>query len=94
MKIMTPCVKCGGDYPKYKRKRELNKTGKRGSRNKNITISKHCILCHREDQRDREERRYPKKLKYNREWRKYNRLKVNAYNRRQYLKNKRSIECF
>jgi hypothetical protein len=85
------CTKCGAtDIPKYRRKRKKNPTGKRGSRLKTITIASYCVVCHSEDQKIREERRYEKKLEYNRIWRKNNRDKINKYNRKSYKKTTRS----
>jgi hypothetical protein len=78
----APCSKCGiEDFPKYRRMK-LRKTGK-----KTLSIASYCILCHREDQKIREEKRYTKKLAYNRLWCKNNRDKVNRYNRKHYKKN-------
>ena len=79
-----PCSKCGcPDTPKYKRMK-LRKNGKRTK-----SVSTYCVLCHEEDQKIREARRYPKKLAYNREWNKQNRDKANASARRHYWKKQR-----
>ena|SRR3990167_2914421 len=80
--MIIPCTKCGGDAPKYKRKK-LRRTGKRTK-----SIASFCIICHSEDQKIREARRYEKKLVYNREWKKKNRKKVNGYERKRYKKHK------
>lgn len=87
---MKPCSKCGGDAPKHRRKRKQILTGKRGSKVLKETVFSFCVLCHREDQKIREERRYQKKLEYNRKWRKENRDKVNKYNRKSYKKTRRA----
>ncbi len=52
-------------------------------------MASYCILCHKEDQKIREERRYKKKLAYNRNWRKENKDKKNAADRRWYQKKKK-----
>lgn len=78
------CSKCSGDAPKYTRMKK-RKSGKRTK-----SIASYCIICHREDQKIREQRRYKKKLAYNREWKKRNREKANAYERKYYHKKKRS----
>jgi hypothetical protein len=81
---MTPCSKCGcDDIPKYKRMK-LRKTGKRTK-----SIASYCVMCHAEDQKIREERRYKKKLAYNRKWKKNNRDKVNKSERKWYKKHSR-----
>lgn len=80
----TPCSKCGGDAPKYKRLK-LRKNGRRTK-----STATYCMLCHREDQKIREERRYGKKLAYNRAWKKRNRDKANEYARKDYWKNRTS----
>jgi len=77
----NPCSKCGcPDIKKYKRK----------DRKK---LSSFCILCHKEDQADRDAKIYKWKLKYNQEWRKKNREKVNGYARKDYLKRKDKINA-
>lgn len=83
-----PCTKCGGDAPKYARRRKVMKTGRRGSRLKKRTVATYCIICHREDHKTREARHYSNKLAYNRTWRKKNRKLVNGYNKKWYRKNK------
>jgi hypothetical protein len=57
-----------------------------------LSVSTFCILCHREDQKIREARRYKKKLAYNRLWCKRNREKVNFYKRKDYSKMKSKKE--
>ena len=80
-KTIIPCSKCGDpETPKYRRKK-LRKNGKR-----TISRATYCILCHYDDQKTREARRYDKKLAYNRKWRKANKEKVNAYKRKSYAK--------
>ena len=78
----SPCSKCGStDIPKYTRLRK--------DRRKRVSIAGFCVICHSEDQKGREARRYDKKLAYNRLWCKGNRKVVNAYKRRDYWKKKK-----
>lgn len=80
---MIPCSKCGcPDIKKYER----IKLRDNGIRTKSIAT--YCILCHREEQKIREERRYEKKLAYNRKWCKSNREKKNISARKYYHKKK------
>lgn len=84
--IRRPCSKCGSvDFPKYRRIK-LRKNGQRTE-----SMASYCTACYSEEQKIREERRYKKKLAYNRAWRKANRDKVNAYARADYEKNKDAI---
>lgn len=84
--IRRPCSKCETtDFPKYRRMK-LRKNGQRTE-----SMASYCTACHSEEQKIREERRYEKKLAYNRAWRKANRDKVNAYARADYEKNKDAI---
>ena len=84
--IRRPCSKCGStDHPKYRRMK-LRDNG-----NRTESMASYCVLCHAEAQKEREERRYEKKLAYNRAWRKTNRDKVNAYARAYYKVNKDAI---
>lgn len=77
--IRLPCSKCGTvDQPKYRRMK-LRSNGERTP-----SMATYCILCHYEAQKIREERRYDKKLEYNKEWRKNNRDLVNKWNREDY----------
>jgi hypothetical protein len=81
--LSPPCSKCGcPDTPKYTRMK-LRKTGKRS-----LSVASFCTWCHGLDQKEREARRYDKKLAYNKEWRKNNKEKWNAYNRKWYMKRK------
>lgn len=81
--IRLPCSKCGStDHPKYRRMK-IRRSGK-----KTPSMASYCILCHSEDQKIREERRYEKKLAYNREWCKRNREKKNFSARKTYAKRK------
>lgn len=77
------CSKCECEAKPYVRMK-LRENGKRTK-----SVASYCKVCHYEDQRVREERRYKKKLAYNRMWRKNNRDKVNEYNRIWYLKSRR-----
>lgn len=80
--IRKPCSKCETtDFPKYRRKRK-RKTGIFES------MSSYCVMCHKDNQKILEARRYEKKLAYNRQWRKDNKDKKNSYNRKWYHKNK------
>lgn len=82
-KTWAPCSKCGSsDHPKYRRKK-LRANGKR-------TISKatYCVVCHYEDMKVHEAKRYNKKLAYNREWKRNNRDKANASARKNYAKSR------
>ena len=84
--IRVPCSKCGSvDFPKYRRMK-LRKTGDRTP-----SMASYCVRCHAEAQKEREARRYEAKLEYNREWKKVNRDKANASERRYYEKNKDEI---
>ena len=84
--MIKPCSKCFDDAPKYKRMK-LRKNGKR-----TLSVASYCVICHNEDQKIREERRYEKKLAYNREWkRRMGRKYFNKLNRKYYLKNKDRI---
>jgi hypothetical protein len=81
-KTVTECSKCGTtDYPPHKRKKV------RGGK-KVTSYSSFCVICHNEDQKIREERRYKKKLEYNRKWCMKNREKKNESDRRWYRKKK------
>lgn len=77
------CSKCEDTAEPYVRMK-LRKNGKRTK-----SVASYCKVCHYEDQRVREERRYDKKLAYNREWRRNNRDKVNENERRYYLEQQR-----
>ena len=81
--VRRPCSKCGSvDHPKYRRMK------KRESGIRTPMMSSYCVLCHAEDQKVREERRYKKKLAYNRRWRKEHRDKKNASARKYYWRAK------
>lgn len=55
-------------------------------------MASYCTQCHADEQKIREARNYEKKLAYNRAWRKANRDKINAYNRKDYRKSKNEPE--
>jgi hypothetical protein len=76
---MIPCSKCGDEDIKKYTRMKLRKSGKRTK-----SVASYCIVCHYEEQRIREERRYSLKLAYNRLWRRNNRALVNASARRSY----------
>jgi hypothetical protein len=82
---VVSCSKCGGDYPKYSRRKK--------GRLKRYVAS-FCVLCHREDQRIRDARIYEWKLEYNRQWRRDNRVKVNKYNRKYWKREKESMNMW
>lgn len=85
--IRLPCSKCGSsDHDKYRRMKK-RKSGKITS-----SMASYCILCHREDQKVIEERRYDKKLAYNRQWRNKNKEKKNKYAKDYYWKNKKRYD--
>jgi cytochrome c553 len=78
--VQTPCSKCGGDAPKYARMK-LRRSGKR-----TLSVATYCVVCHAEDQKAREVKHYPKRLEYNRQWRKRNKKKERKYDRAWYRK--------
>lgn len=82
------CSKCECEAKPYTRMK-LRENGKR-----TLSVASYCVLCHYEDMRIIEARRYEKKLAYNRVWRRQNRDKVNAYERKYYLRSSRLGEVY